>query len=161
MKKIILLPLLLTISQQIHAFGQIDHERILVPINHMFDAMREHNGEKLLKQFTESAKLERATKDDTVKQSDLAKFADFIGKTEKHLDEKLFNISLHQSGNLASAWTPFAFYLDGELSHCGINSFQLIKQKGEWKITYLIDNAYQGDCEKFIAQHKEQEKITN
>lgn len=127
---------------------------VMQPIDNMFDAMREHDGEKLLAQFVEGAMLERATKTNEIQNSDLAKFAEFVTKTDKHLDEKLFNVKVHQSGNVASAWTPFAFYLDGKLSHCGINSFQLVKQKEQWKIRYLIDNAHQGDCEVFIAEHK-------
>ncbi len=120
----------------------------------MFDAIQEHNNKGLLVLFFDGAILERATKENTIKVSNLAKFADFIGKTSKNLDEQLFNIHIHQSGNLASAWTPFAFYLDGKLSHCGVNNFQPIKQQEQWKIRYLVDNAYLGDCENFIAKHK-------
>ncbi|MEW6990951.1 hypothetical protein AADZ91_09715 [Colwelliaceae bacterium 6441] len=131
-----------------------DSPQVMTPINNMFDAMREHNGSKLLQQFTQDAILERATKTNEVKQSDLTKFAELIAKSSKSLDEQLFNVTIQQSGNLASAWTPFAFYLDGKLSHCGVNSFQLIKQNDQWKIRYLMDNAYQGDCVTFIKNHK-------
>ena len=106
----------------------------------MFDAMREHNSAKFLAQFTSNATLDRAKKDNSTQLSDLSKFADFIATSTKHLDEQLFNISIQQSGNLASVWTPFAFYVDGKLSHCGVNSFQLIHQDNQWKIHYLIDN---------------------
>ena len=127
---------------------------ILLPINNMFDAMREHNGEKLLAQFVEGALLERANKEDKIEHSDLNKFAETVSTSKRTLDEKIFNITVMQSSNLASVWTPFAFYLDGKLSHCGVNSFQLIKTQGIWKIRYLIDNGYSGDCEAFIAEHK-------
>lgn len=151
MKKITILLMLSLLSSATVANEDLS---IITPIDNMFDAMREHDGEKLLAQFVEGAILDRATKENTIKTSDLAKFAEFISKTSKHLDEQLFNIRVHQSGNLASAWTPFAFYLDGKLSHCGVNSFQLIKQQEQWKIRYLIDNAHLGDCEKFISDHK-------
>lgn len=131
-----------------------EQTQVLSPINNMFDAMREHDSKKFLKQFTEEAILERATKNNEVKQSDLMKFAEFIEGSKKHLDEKLFNIKIQESGNLAAAWAPFAFYIDGKLSHCGVNSFQLIKQNELWKIRYLMDNAYQGDCLEFIKRHK-------
>ncbi|MCO4797809.1 MAG: hypothetical protein KC484_01235 [Colwelliaceae bacterium] len=147
----ILLVLLLTFTFNCFAF---ENSQVMTPINNMFDAMREHNGKKLLQQFTEEAILERVNKKNEVKKSDLSKFAEFVDKSPKHLDEQLFNITIQESGNLASAWTPFAFYLDGKLSHCGINSFQLIKQNEQWKIRYLMDNAFQGDCQKFIKMHK-------
>lgn len=131
-----------------------EQSQVISPINNMFDAMREHDGDKFLEQFTQGAILERATESNEIKQSDLLKFAEYITASTKHLDEKLFNITIQASGNLASAWTPFVFYLDGKLSHCGINSFQLIKQKEQWKIRYLIDNAYQGDCQQFLKTHQ-------
>jgi len=131
---------------------------VLMPINNMFDAMRQHDGKMFIAQFTEQAILERANKDNNVEVSDLNKFSLFIKETPKHLDEKIFNIKVNQSGNLASAWVPFAFYLDGKLSHCGVNSFQLIKQQEIWKIQYLMDNTFTGDCESFIKHHKAEEK---
>jgi len=125
----------------------------IVPIKNMFDAMREHDGDKLLAQFIEGAILERANNENKVENSDLKKFAAMISKSTRGFDERIFNITVMQSDNLASVWTPFAFYLDGKLSHCGVNSFQLIKQE-QWKIRYLIDNGHDGDCETFIAHHK-------
>jgi len=128
----------------------------LTPINNMFDAMRNHDAKKFLAQFTQHAILERAKIDNQIITSDLNKFSEFITTTKKHLDERTFNININISENLASAWVPFAFYLDGKLSHCGVNSFQLIKQQEQWKIRYLIDNSYSGDCEDFIKQHAKQ-----
>ncbi|NQZ24583.1 MAG: hypothetical protein HRT53_21375 [Colwellia sp.] len=123
-------------------------------IDNTFDAMRNHNGKKFLAQFTQQAILERANINNEIETLSLNKFSEFINSTKKHLDEQTFDIKINISGNLASAWVPFVFYLDGRLSHCGVNSFQLIKQQEQWKVRYLIDNGYVGDCEVFIEQHK-------
>lgn len=122
------------------------------PIHNMFDAMREHDGKKLLAQFAPSALLQRAGKGSEIKTNDLAKFADFVSKTDKYLDEKLLSVNISISDNLASVWTPYAFYLDGKISHCGVNSFQLVKFEQTWKIVYLIDNTHGGDCKTFIKK---------
>jgi len=156
-KLIMLIMLILSFSPLAHEDKQEMQQSVLTPINNMFDAMRAHQGEKLLAQFTQDAILERANKKNEIQISDLNKFANTISSAQKHLDEKIFNIKVHQSGNLASVWTPFAFYLDGKLSHCGVNSFQLIKQQGQWKIRYLIDNGFVGDCQAFIQRHKSKE----
>ena len=123
------------------------------PIHNMFDAMREHDGKKLLAQFAPNALLQRAGKGSEIKTNDLAKFADFVSKTDKYLDEKLLSVNISISDNLASVWTPYAFYLDGKISHCGVNSFQLVKFEQTWKIVYLIDNTHGGNCDKFIKKH--------
>jgi ketosteroid isomerase-like protein len=36
---------------------------------------------------------------------------------------------------LAVLWAPYAFHIDDEFSHCGVNIFQLMKMGGEWKMT--------------------------
>jgi len=126
-------------------------ESPLTPITQLFDAMRTHDSKKLLAQFSDTAILARATKDNVLKSSSLEKFASSIEHAKSLLDEQIFNVTIKESGNLASVWTPFAFYLDKKLHHCGVNSFQLVKTNGHWKIVYLIDNAFEGDCQEFIA----------
>lgn len=130
-----------------------DINDVTQPIHNMFDGMREHNGDKLLAQFAPSALLQRAGKGGEIKTNDLKKFAEFVSTTDKKLDEKLLAIDMSISDNLASVWTPYVFYLDGKLSHCGVNSFQLVKFDNKWKIVYLIDNIHSGDCNKFAQRH--------
>ncbi|WNC70886.1 hypothetical protein RGQ13_12165 [Thalassotalea psychrophila] len=129
-----------------------NNAEITKPIKQLFAAMRSHSSEQLLAQFTANAMLQRIQPNGEVIQSDLNGFAESIAKSTKYLDEKLLKIETHQQGNMASVWTPFAFYLDKKLSHCGVNSFQLVKTDLGWKIHYLIDNTYPGDCNAFIAR---------
>jgi hypothetical protein len=127
---------------------------IMQPINALFDGMRNHDNAKILQQFTDSAQLQRATKDGQIRSTDIQKFADNISQHKAFLDEQLLQTVVLQQDNLASVWTPFAFYIDGKLSHCGSNSFQLIKQNEQWKIHFLIDVSHDGDCQEFILKHK-------
>ncbi len=129
-------------------------DEITQPIINLFDAMRAHDADKIQAQFTEDAILQRAQPDGTVRSADITSFAKSVGNATSYLDEHLLSIEVNQSGNVASVWTPFAFYRDKQLSHCGINSFQLVETTSGWKIHYLIDNAHQGDCKEFIKRHK-------
>ena len=122
------------------------------PINALFDAMRNHDSEQLLAQFMPDASLQRATVDKGVTTTDITRFAEAIGSANAFLDEHLLSITVQQSDNLASVWTPYVFYLDKKLSHCGVNSFQLVGTDQGWKIQYLIDNRHHGDCKDFIKQ---------
>ncbi|NKB32869.1 MAG: DUF4440 domain-containing protein [Pseudomonadales bacterium] len=49
-------------------------------------------------------------------------------------------------GNIAVVWTPYDFYVDGEFSHCGIDSFQLIKRDGQWLISNSSWTLETEDC---------------
>ena len=48
--------------------------------------------------------------------------------------------------NLASVWAPYEFYLGSKFSHCGYDSFQLVKLAGGWKIAHIIDTRRTEKC---------------
>ena len=50
-------------------------------------------------------------------------------------------------GALASVWTPYKFYFNGKFSHCGVNSFQLVRMNNTWKVQYIIDTRRRVGCE--------------
>ena len=71
---------------------------------------------------------------------DFDEFVRFVGTPtkDKYREEIQFE-AIHAEKSLASVWTPYTFYLNGKVSHCGTNSFQLIKTDEGWKIQYIID----------------------
>ena len=75
-------------------------------------------------------------------------FVDFISKTKKDsADERITDDSIKIDGPLASVWTPYKFYYAGNFSHCGVNSFQLVKTNDRRKIQYLVDTRRKQGCE--------------
>lgn len=60
--------------------------------------------------------------------------------------EKLHSFDISVNGPLASAVTPYSFYVNDILSHCGVNSFQLYKEEGQWKIIYIVDTRKREGC---------------
>lgn len=67
---------------------------------------------------------------------------------ETKFEEKLHDFYVRINGNLANVTTPYSFYLNGKISHCGVNSFQLMKDNGKWKIINLVDTRRKTDCDK-------------
>jgi hypothetical protein len=65
---------------------------------------------------------------------------------ETEFKEVLHDYVIKIDGDMANAWTPYSFYLNDTFSHCGVNNFQLLKQKGEWKVIYLIDTRRKEGC---------------
>lgn len=61
-----------------------------------------------------------------------------IPKTMK-IEERLLDYKILVDGAMAHVWTPYEFYINDKLSHKGVNSFQLYKEKDIWKIIYIID----------------------
>ncbi|MFN4365812.1 nuclear transport factor 2 family protein [Chryseobacterium hispalense] len=129
-----------------YCFGQ--NQEIEQPVRNLFTAMKNADAELLKSVFSETAVLQTITKDG-VKNQDINDFINSVSKMEKNdLDERIIIEAIHTDGNLASVFTPYSFYFKGKFSHCGANSFQLVKQNGEWKIQYLIDTRRKDNCKE-------------
>jgi hypothetical protein len=71
-----------------------------------------------------------------------------IGKPHTEVyDERIEYNTIKIDGELAIVWTPYKFYIGEKFSHCGVNSFQLVKIAGEWKIQYIIDTRRRQNCD--------------
>lgn len=129
-------------------FGQQNND-IEKPIRNLFLGMKNADSELVKSAFAENAVLQTITKDGTVKSDNIQEFVASVSKFSKgDLDERIIVEAVHTDGNLASVFTPYSFYLKGKLSHCGANSFQLIKQNNEWKIQYIIDTRRKDNCKE-------------
>lgn len=62
---------------------------------------------------------------------------------ELKFQEKILSYAIQVDGSMAHAWTPYEFYVNGKLSHKGVNAFTLYKkntpENSGWKIVHLID----------------------
>lgn len=128
-------------------FGQ-NQQEIEKPVRTLFTAMKNADAELLKSVFSETAILQTITKDG-VKNEDINDFIASVSKMQKNdLDERFTIEAIHTDGGLASVFTPYSFYFKDKFSHCGANSFQLVKQNGEWKIQYLIDTRRKDNCKE-------------
>jgi hypothetical protein len=48
--------------------------------------------------------------------------------------ERYWSPTVLVRGHIAAVWTPYEFWLDGERSHCGIDTFNLVKMDGRWRV---------------------------
>lgn len=118
----------------------------------MFAAMKNADAVSLKNVFADSALLQSITRTQEgktiVKNEPISEFIDFIGKQPAGAaDERIQFDAVKVDGPLASAWTPYKFYFNGQLHHCGVNSFQLVRIDSMWKIQYIIDTRKRDGCE--------------
>ena len=118
-------------------------------INQLFIGMKTSDSVLIKKSFHKNAVLQTITKTSEVKNESINDFVLNISKAEKgSLDERISFSNVLIDGNLASVWTLYEFYYKGQFSHCGVNSFQLVKSNNEWKIQYIIDTIRKDNCKK-------------
>jgi hypothetical protein len=120
-------------------------------ISRLFEGMRNADSVSVLSVFTPNAIMQTiaVNKDGktVVRQSEVNGFASFVGKQNKGAaDEQIVFENIKIDGDLATAWTPYRFVYNGTFSHCGVNSFTLVRINGEWKINYLIDTRRKEGC---------------
>ena len=61
-------------------------------------------------------------------------------------EERLLDYNIQIDGTMAHVWTPYEFWANQQFSHCGVNSFQLFNDDGQWKIIYLMDTRRREGC---------------
>jgi hypothetical protein len=150
MKSALLSAVLFIFIISVHA--QSAEDSVKASVNSLFDGMKNVDPELIKNSFADSAVLQTIVRSQdgkvVIKNESVSAFASSISKqTKGALDEQIQFESVKIDGDLASVWTPYKFYFSGKLSHCGVNSFQLVRIKGSWKIQYLIDTRRRTNCE--------------
>lgn len=134
------------------AQSQTAEDSVKTVINNMFSAMKNADAPLLKSCFADSMVLQTISRNKEgkliVRNEAAAGFIDFVSKEAPgNADERITFDVVKVDGPLAIAWTPYKFYYKGQFSHCGVNSFQLVRFNGEWKIQYLIDTRRRVGCE--------------
>ena len=124
---------------------------IQIPIKNLFLAMERGDSALLRTAFYSDVMLitvlEKDGKFTLRKETDLKGFATSIGTPHPDVyHEPIWDIKAEQDGNFAQVWAKYAFYLGNKFSHCGVDTFQLIKTEAGWKIFYLADTRQKIGC---------------
>ncbi len=132
------------------SFGQTPEDSVKAVVNNLFTAMITSDTVLLKSCFAENAILQTINKKkgvaDVLSESTAA-FINSVGSQQKGaLDERIKFDVIRIDDDLAIVWTPYSFYYKTVFSHCGVNSFQLVRIAGSWKIQYLVDTRRKRDC---------------
>ncbi len=63
-----------------------------------------------------------------------------------NFEERILDYKVRVDALMANVWTPYEFYINNEISHCGVNNFQMIWDDNTWKIFYIVDTRHQEGC---------------
>jgi len=133
------------------SIAQPAEDSIMYTINTLFAAMKNGDASLFKTVFSDSAVMQTIIRNKEghtqVKTESVNEFASFVGQLKKDsADERIRFETIKVDGPLAIAWTPYNFYYNGVFSHCGVNSFQLVRFEGKWKIQYLVDTRRKQGC---------------
>ncbi len=150
MRKVLLFVLITVGMNNLQA--QSAEDSVKATVNQLFEGMKTANAGLVKGAFADSAVLQTIARNregkTIIRTEEVNAFADFVGKQKQGAaDERIQFETIKIDGPLAIVWTPYKFYYNGQFSHCGVNSFQLVRFEGQWKIQYLIDTRRKAPCE--------------
>jgi hypothetical protein len=149
MKLILIITLL--IFSELGLMAQNDTLAINKVITQLFDGMRTSDSNLVKGTFHTEATLQTVftnkTDETKLHEEQISEFIKAVGMPHDGIwNEKITQTNIQIDGNLAHAWTTYEFYVDDRFTHCGVNSFQLVKFNNEWKIISIIDTRRTTNC---------------
>ena len=135
-----LLILAVALSYSIISFSQSDDRAlILETVQKFFDSI-EFRDRQLLESILvpNSLNISARELDDGEAQFNVMSYDEVVTaltRPGRNAKERSWDETVLIQGNIAVVWTHYDFHVDGVFSHCGIDSFQLIKQDGQWLIS--------------------------
>lgn len=143
--------LILTINT-LNAWAQSEADRVKATVSQLFDGMRKGDTMLVKDAFAPGALLQTIAKPleggTVVRTNGVGALVRSVGQPHTEVyDERIQFGQVLMDGDLATVWTPYQFYVGEKFSHCGVNSFQLVRLNGKWKIQYIIDTRRKEGCE--------------
>ena len=128
-----------------------DRDEIIAPIKTLFDGMRTGDSTMVQGLFAPGATLSsifRNRDGEVVKRSNpVGRWVTAVGTPRDQIwDEKIWSYEVKCDGPMAYVWTEYTFYVDSDLSHCGVNMFEMMETDGGWKITAITDTRRRAEC---------------
>ena len=122
-------------------------------INNLFDGIVEGDSIKVKNSLHENVTIITSNKNrqnvNQIKEVSVVEFLNgIIDKKLEEWNEKIWSITIQLEDGFARVWTNYSFYMDSQLSHCGVKSFQLVKESNEnWKIVNFVDSKKKNGCQ--------------
>ena len=132
--------------------AQTAEEEVMAVIDQLFDGMRTGDSAMVRAPLhpsltTASVSINREG-EPQIRTGNPEEWVKAVGTPhDKQWDERIWDPIVHIDGLMATAWTPYAFYHGDELSHCGVNAFQLFRGTEGWKIIRITDTRRRQGCD--------------
>jgi Domain of unknown function (DUF4440) len=115
-----------------------DEKDAMAVVNTMFAEMANHNPPAIAGLFTAEATLTAIIKNkenkSTVRVFTGEAFSKNFAENRGPIKEDMYAPEIRIDGDLASVWGRYVFFVNGKISHCGVNAFHLVRTDAGWKI---------------------------
>ncbi len=115
-------------------------------VQRLFGAMSSHDADAARACFIPEALLLSVRPDGSSLAMPYEKWVEMLGKSKDAWLERIWSPKVLEHESVAVVWAEFDFHRNGKFSHCGIDSFQLLKTSAGWKIAAVADTHETSGC---------------
>lgn len=124
---------------------------VMAPVNAVFAALAARDGEAILPHVDPNGRInvvvERIDGARRYGTPTWAEFAAGLTPGPERFEEVMPNPTVAIDGDIAVVWGRYAFRIDGQTSHCGVDHFDLIRRNDAWVIVNLTWSQRTTGCE--------------
>ena len=126
-------------------------QAVMLPVNAVFAALAARDGAIATPHFDDGARLTATSTnrhgERTITRMSVADFTGNLTPDAPELEEVMPDPIIATDGDVAMVWGRYVFRIEGAISHCGANHFDLVRRDGVWKIANLTWNQRKDGCE--------------
>lgn len=124
-----------------------DEKDVLAAVQKTFDGMAANDAAKILASMTADARLYGVRPNGALYAMPADQWANRIASIKSALVERFTKaptVSIH--GTIANVWGEYEFLRDGKFTHCGVDSFNLLKTADGWRVAAILDTEETTGC---------------
>lgn len=141
---LVLLPLAAAVANEAE-----ERQAVLAVIDAFFAGMTAKDTDSMREIMTEDGNLlgyQETSEGLSLFNPTHADYLESLATRESVPVERYWDPTVMLHDRLAVVWTPYDLYSDGVFSHCGINSFSMLKTDDGWKITGVVFSMEPDGC---------------
>ena len=130
--------------------AQSEDAAVLAVVQQLFDAMRARDTAKMRATLHPDARMVSPSVRDSAVVVHVESPDGWLGAVARSTggmpDERTRNPVVRVDGPLASVWVDYSFYVGDRFSHCGVDTFHLVRLAAGWRIIDLADTRRRDGC---------------
>lgn len=126
-----------------------ERDEVVMVVNQLFEAMRTKDEASLRGVFAAEVAVTAISPTQGARTTMGApdSFVNSIMGADSELIERMWDAEVRMDGDLATLWAPYDFYRGDTFSHCGYDSFQLLRGEDGWRIISVAFTRRFDGCE--------------
>ncbi len=130
--------LILLAAARLFAAEASEEKAVLAVVQKFFDALAARDADAARAVLLPQGQYYAVRENGAVSGASHAELAARLPAGKEKLLERMRNPRVQIRGGIAAVWTEYDFHRDGKFSHCGVDSFNLVKMPEGWRIAGLI-----------------------